>query len=53
MSMPSVDFRHQASTLMDLLTDDAKRRAVELFLTCGKSSVTEGSGSQFIEKLVE
>ena len=38
---------------MDLVTDVDKRRAVELFLKCGKPSVTEGSGSQFIDKLVD
>ena len=53
MSMPDVEFRHQANTVMDLLIDAKKRLAVEIFLKCGKTPVTEGSGSQFIQKLVD
>ena len=38
---------------MDLLSDDDKKLAVQTFMKCGKSSVTEGSGSQLIEKLLD
>ena len=39
-------------TLLDLLTDESKQ-AVETFYKYGKSSVTDGSGDQLIEKLVD
>lgn len=39
-------------TLMDLLTDE-KKLAAETFMKCGRSSVTDGSGDQLIEKLVD
>lgn len=36
---------------MELLTDDEKKQAVNIFISCGKASVTDSTGGQFIEKL--